>query len=121
MTDDWGWISGRIGFEYPSSSVGVWDEQRKDYRSIRPAQVTRYVIDTKTRRVAFELKSSTIKPWTFQGNFQALLNEDSGYQWRVTLEGLTQPSWRSGRSPSVASRTSGSRWNGRILAIRARR
>lgn len=90
---DGGWISGRIGFEYPSSSVGVWDEQRKDYRSIRPAQVTRYVIDTKTRRVAFELKSSTIKPWTFQGNFQALLNQDSGYQWRVTLEGLTQPSW----------------------------
>lgn len=88
-----GWISGRIGFEYPNSSVGVWDDQQKDYRSIRPAQVTRYMIDVASHRVAFELKSSTIKPWTFQGNFQALLNEESIYQWRVELEDLTQPTW----------------------------
>jgi hypothetical protein len=88
-----GFIYGRIGFEYPNSSVGVWNEQAKDYRSIRPAQITPYVIHAASGQVAFELKSSTIKPWTFQTNFQALLNKDSAYRWRVILEELTYPSW----------------------------
>lgn len=92
-TTDGDWISGRIGFENPASSVGVWNEQSKDFLPIRPAQVTRYVIDTNSGRVAFELKSSTIKAWTFQGNFQALLNQGSGYRWSVSLEGVSQPSW----------------------------
>ena len=88
-----GWITGRIGFEYPGSSSGVWDEERKDYRDAHPAQITRYVIDTDALRVAFELKGSSIRPWTFQTNFQALLNAESPYRWRVVLEDLTQPSW----------------------------
>jgi hypothetical protein len=88
-----GWISGRIGFEYPASSAAIWDEAKKDYREIHPAQVTRYVIDTNECRVAFELKGGSIKPWTFQTNFQALLNVESPYQWRVALEELSQPSW----------------------------
>jgi hypothetical protein len=88
-----GWITGRVGFEPPGNEAGVWDEQKKDYRDVSAAQLTRYMIDVKTRRVAFELKSSTIKAWTFQGNFQALLNVDNGYPWRVTLEGISQPPW----------------------------
>ncbi len=92
-----GWITGRVGFEHPGTEAGVWDEQRKDYRDVNAAQLTRYMIDTGTGRVAFELKSSVIKPWTFQGNFQALLNADSGYQWRVTLEGIDQPPWEEWR------------------------
>lgn len=87
------WITGRVGFEHPGTEAGVWDEQRKDYRDVSAAQLTRYMIDTRSGRVAFELKSSTIKPWTFQGNFQALLNADNGYQWRVALEGIDQPPW----------------------------
>lgn len=88
-----GWITGRVGFEPPGNEAGVWDEGTKDYRDISAAQLTRYMIDVSSHRVAFELKSSTIKPWTFQGNFQALLNADNGYQWRVTLEGIDQPPW----------------------------
>jgi hypothetical protein len=88
-----GWITGRVGFEIPGNEAGVWDEISKDYRDISAAQLTRYMIDVRDRRVAFELKSSTIKPWTFQGNFQALLNADDSYQWRVTLEGIDQPPW----------------------------
>jgi hypothetical protein len=89
-----GWISGRIGFEYPGTAgAAVWDEERKDYRQIHTAQITRYVIDTEACRVAFELKGSSIRPWTFQTNFQALLNVESPYRWRVSLEGAVQPSW----------------------------
>jgi hypothetical protein len=88
-----GWITGRIGFEHPGSESGLWDEQRKDYRNVSTAQLTRYMIAVHTRRVAFELKSSVIKPWTFQGNLQALLNVNDSYQWRVTLEGVAQPPW----------------------------
>jgi hypothetical protein len=86
------WIVGRVGFEYPAS-VGLWNETQKDFLSIKPSQVTPYVIHGPTGRVAFELKSSTIKAWTFQGNFQALLNQKSGYRWKVTLEGVSQPPW----------------------------
>ncbi len=88
-----GFIYGRIGFEYPNSSVGVWSEEQKDYTTIRPAEVTPFVLHVETGRLAFELKGGTIKPWTFQTNFRALLNKGSTYRWHVTLEELTQPSW----------------------------
>lgn len=89
-----GFVYGRLGFEYPeSTTVGVWDESTRDYTAIRPAQITPFVLHLATGRVVFELKANTIKPWTFQSNFQALLNHDSRYRWRVTLEGVTYPSW----------------------------
>jgi hypothetical protein len=97
-TDD-GWIFGRIGFENPATGeIGVWDEATKDYRSIQPGQIVRYAIDVGARRVGFELKSGVVRPGTFQGNFQALLNRESPYRWRVHLEGVAQPPWEEWRA-----------------------
>jgi hypothetical protein len=45
----------------------------------------RYAIDLRARRVAFELKASSARPGTFQGNFQALLNKESRYPYTATI------------------------------------
>ena len=88
-----GWMSGRLGFD-SQSAAGLWNEQRKDYETVRPSQITPWVIDTRTGRVAFELKGGTIKPESFRGTFQALLNEEATvFHWRVTLEEQSYPSW----------------------------
>jgi hypothetical protein len=105
VTDD-GWIFGRLGFEYPDTpAVGLWDEDAKDYLRVQPGQLVRYAIDIEARRVAFELKSQTVRPGTFQGNFQALLNKESPYRWRVMLEGVSQPPWEEWRA-TIARLTS---------------
>lgn len=92
-----GWIFGRIGFEYPNATIGLWDEQTKDYRSIQPGQLVRYAIDVQARRIGFELKSATVKPGTFQGNFQALLTR-LGLPVARGPRGVSQPPWEEWRA-----------------------
>lgn len=88
------WLRGKLAFESAGDDSGIWDEQTKDVRVIAGAvQSVPYVVDLSERRVAFELRSQTVAPGTFQGNFQALLQEASGHPWRVTLEGVEQPPW----------------------------
>jgi hypothetical protein len=97
QSDDARWIIGRLAFESTSDEPGIWDEERKDVRMIETlgmaVQVAPFVIDTQEQRVAFELRSQTIRPGTFQGNLQALLIEASNLPWRVKLEGVRQPAW----------------------------
>jgi hypothetical protein len=52
-----------------------------------------FVIDKTARRVAFELRSQTVRPGSFQGNFQALLGKASSLPWRINLEGVQQAPW----------------------------
>jgi hypothetical protein len=101
------WIFGRLGFEPAGATdaVGVWDEEAKDYRRINPGQLVRYAIDLEARRVAFELRSAVVRPGTFQGNFQALLNLGAVHHWRVALEGVSQPPWEEWRE-SISRLTS---------------
>jgi hypothetical protein len=88
-----GWMSGRLGFD-SQVSAGLWNEPRKDYDRIHPSQITPWVIETTTGRVAFELKAGSIKPESFRGTFQALLNEGATiFRWRVSLEEQSYPSW----------------------------
>jgi hypothetical protein len=52
-----------------------------------------FAINLPTARVAFQLRGSQIRPRTFTGAFQALLNEASPlYRWRVTEE-IAQIPW----------------------------
>ena len=92
------WIEGRLAFESASEEPGgIWDEQQNDIRPMdtvgRPVLPLDYVIDTRAKRVAFELKRPHVRPGTFQGNFQALLQNASALPWRVNLEGVEQPPW----------------------------
>ncbi len=85
-------VTGRIGFDVEASAG--WDEQAKDFRSVRPAQVSPFAIDLERMRVAFQLRGGAIRPWTFQGAFQALLNAtETPHKWTVRLEGIAQPTW----------------------------
>jgi hypothetical protein len=93
-------IIGRIGFEPVGRQGELWDERAKDFREqeIRVAATTsRFVVDLNTFRVAFQLRGNVIKPGTFRGNFQALLNEAADWGWRVRLLGIDQPPWEDWR------------------------
>jgi hypothetical protein len=95
------WIAGRLAFEAAGEESGIWDEESKDVRMIdtlgTAVQVVPFVIDTQEHRAAFELRAQTVRPGTFQGNFQALLQKASNLPWRVTLEGVKQPPWEQWR------------------------
>src|SRR5438477_4085061 len=83
-------VIGHIGFDVQESAI--WSEEVKDFLSVRPAQVAAYALDVEQMRVAFELRGKAIRPWTFQGNFEALLNAaPSPYKWTVRLDGVEQP------------------------------
>jgi hypothetical protein len=93
------WIVGRLAFEYVGEDPVVWDHDKHDVRTLdvldglSRVRVVPFVIDTDNRRVAFELRSQTVRPGTFQGNLQALLGAASGLPWRVVLEGVDQRPW----------------------------
>lgn len=89
------WIVGRIGFEQEGQAE-LWDDERKDFveRALMLAQTVPFAIDVTNMRVAFQLRRQIVRPGTFRGNFQALLNEVSPYRyWIVRLEGVVQPEW----------------------------
>ncbi len=93
------WIVGRLAFEYVGEPTSVWDEEENDVKTLdslevgQQVQVVPFVIDTSSRRAAFELRAQTVRPGTFQGNLQSLLTKASAYPWRVVLEGVGQRSW----------------------------
>jgi hypothetical protein len=90
-------ITGQIGFDAPTSPA--WSEEMKDFATVRPAQIAPFAIDLEQMRVAFRLLGTTIKPGTFQGSFQALLNEaKTPHRWTVRLEGVEQPPWEDWRA-----------------------
>ena len=91
------WLYGRMGFESLTADSSISDQQKKDFLEVRSGQVAPFAIDLERRRVAFELRSATIRPGTFQGNLQALLAKASGWPWRVRLEGLDQEPWEDWR------------------------
>lgn len=89
-------VMGHIGFDVATSAV--WDEALKDFLEVRPAQVTLFAVDLEQMRVSFQLRGKAIKPGTFQGNFEALLNAArTPYRWTVRLEGVEQPPWEEWR------------------------
>jgi hypothetical protein len=76
----------------------TWDEEARDFVTGRgPGSTSRFAINTQTFRVVFQLRPGLIAPGTFRYNFQALLNEASPIEWRVRLEGVSQPPWEDWR------------------------
>lgn len=93
------WIIGKLAFEFVGEEPAVWDAEQNDVRTLDSlaigtrVQVVPFVIDSTAQRAAFELRSQTVRPGTFQGNLQALLVKASNLPWRVTLEGVKQEPW----------------------------
>jgi hypothetical protein len=87
-------VIGEIGFDAATSPA--WVEETKEFLVVRPAQVAPFAIDLERMRVSFRLRGNAIKPGTFQGNFEALLNKAGSsydFRWTVRLEGVEQPPW----------------------------
>ncbi|HEX2241086.1 MAG TPA: hypothetical protein VHJ82_08110 [Actinomycetota bacterium] len=81
-------VTGRIGFEKPGTLEEYWNESAQDFERgfSKLGTASRFAIDLKSRRIAFQLRSNRIKPHTFIGNFQALLNAAAAGRWRWKVE-----------------------------------
>lgn len=85
---DDGVIVGRIGFEHESKG-GRWDDEAQDFVAVDLEDVTTspFAISADGSRVVFQTRGQTIKPQSFVGAFQALLNAASPTErWRVHRE-----------------------------------
>jgi hypothetical protein len=93
-------VTGRIGYEATAGTAELWNEQLADFEetTILQGRTSPFVINLPSARAAFQLRGSDIRPRTFTGNFQALLNEASPmYRWRVVEEIIHIPwtEWRT--------------------------
>jgi hypothetical protein len=83
-----GFIYGRIGFQFPSRTE-IFNEEEADFEeaAFTEGATSPFVVDLNTQRTAFQLRGKVIRPQTFAGALQALLNEASLFeQWRVRPE-----------------------------------
>lgn len=95
-TESDGVIFGRLGFERASSGTR-FDRETRDFVTERRADGTYSVfgIAVAEMRVAFQTHGQTIKPQSFVGALQALLNESSPTErWRVERE-YTPQTWQT--------------------------
>jgi hypothetical protein len=89
------WISGRIGYETLGGPAQLWSEELQDFEevSLLEGRTSPFTVHVPTRHVAFQLRMPQIRPRTFTGAFQALLNEASvAFRWRV-IEEIIEISW----------------------------
>ncbi|MDP8931871.1 MAG: hypothetical protein M3O70_25695 [Actinomycetota bacterium] len=79
---------GRIGFFKPGELQTLdWDEEAQDFRRgvATSGVIVPFVIDIRARRVAFQLESGQVRPNSFTGALQDVLNEHTDtYEWAVT-------------------------------------
>lgn len=93
-------VTGRIGYEATAGTTELWNEQLVDFEetTVLQGRTSPFVINLPSSRVAFQLRGAQIRPRTFTGAFQALLNNASPvYRWRVNEEIVRIPwaRWRA--------------------------
>lgn len=93
LSDDH-WVAGKIGFESPGGIADIWNENLLDFEEIALPQgrTSPFVVDLDALRVAFQVRTPQIKPRTFTGAFEALINSASSIYWRVDHE-IRQITW----------------------------
>jgi len=92
-----GYLFGRIGFQ-GAGTTELWNEQKKDFEEAQfPAGTTSpFALRVGTGELAFQRRPGTIRPTSFTGALQALMNEVSDYtRWRVEQEtkAVPWPDW----------------------------
>jgi hypothetical protein len=91
-------IYGRIGFEAAGDTT-LWNETLQDFEEVVLPQgkTSPFAVDLDELRVAFQLRTPFIRPKTFTGAFQSLLNEAAGeLRWQMQQE-VTVVSWEDWR------------------------
>jgi hypothetical protein len=88
-------LTGRAGYDARDTRTHVWDPKRNDFVVVRPllGQTSQFALDLASMRIAFQLRSGTIRVQTFRGALQGLMRKNSRYRWIVEFAGTTQPSW----------------------------
>ena len=94
-----GVLTGRIGFVRDDElSTLNFDEVRQDFvRGAAPSgAVVPFAIDLRTRSVVFQLVPGLVRPTSFTGALQSILNQNGTYRWRVRplVRELSFQSWR---------------------------
>lgn len=80
------YILGRLGFVGEAQFTTVdWDEEQEDFEVADAAggSIVPVAIRTDLRVIAFQLKSGLVRPTSVTGALQALLSQDSDYDWVV--------------------------------------
>jgi hypothetical protein len=83
-----GLILGRIGFQSPSTTE-LFNEEVSDFveEAFMQGATSPFAIDPSSQRIVFQVRSGVIRPHSFTGALQALLNEASEFErWRVRPE-----------------------------------
>lgn len=100
-------LTGRIGFQAAGTTEEVWNEKTKDFEieHQRMGSTSPFAIrlpgpddDPYVLPIVYQLRPGRIRPTTFTGNFQALLN--AGFpplRFRVTplIRGMSWDQWQS--------------------------
>lgn len=79
------WI-GRIGFVKPGEVTTLeWDDEAEDFieGDASGGVVVPFVIDVSEQVVAYQLRGNLVRPNTFTGALEALLNQNPTYVWSV--------------------------------------
>ena len=79
--------SGRIGFINPGEITTLeWDEEAEDFveGDASGGVVVPFVLDIAKKRVAYQLRGNLVRPNTFTGALEALLNQNDTYVWSVS-------------------------------------
>lgn len=83
--EDEQWI-GRIGFVRPDEVTTLeWDDEAEDFveGDASGGVVVPFVVDLQDEVVAYQLRSNLVRPNTFTGALEALLNKGPAYKWHV--------------------------------------
>jgi len=91
--------TGRIGFirEGELTTVG-WDPKQEDFRTEEASGgvIVPLTLSAETGVIAFQLRSGVVRPTTFTGALQGLLNQSQTYRWQVQPLVIERPypEWR---------------------------
>ena len=78
--------TGRIGFVKEGELQTLsWDDEADDFQEGEASSgvVVPFAFDLTNRHIAFQLFAGQVRPQTFTGALQSLLNEQSTYTWRL--------------------------------------
>jgi hypothetical protein len=92
--------TGRIGFLQEDQLTAVfWDEEEADFshRATTSGVVIPFALNIATGFVGFQLLSGLVRPTSFTGAMQSLLNQDPLHRWSVEPLAInrTYEEWRS--------------------------
>lgn len=78
--------SGRIGFVRENELESIlWDRERQDFvtSAVPSGVLVPFALDLAVQRIAYQLQPPQVRPATFTGAFQSILNKQGTYDWAI--------------------------------------